>query len=241
MRGFVDRLRHAPRAVRGEDRCEVAGHVIRVPRGVRHPLADGSAPFLMRTVGPMVSARHRVLVLGSGCGIGAVVAASRAATVVACDDDPRAVAATESNLRAAGCMDRVTLVRGGPPAGDDPFDLVWFNGRQGPDGYQAMGELLDAVPALLGEQGRLVVAVDRTSGMGEFVRSRVPDGYRVVRLARSPGLLGTWEALSLGWDVEAARARRHAGRDADAKAQVSRKRWRRDAANDPPVEGAVNE
>jgi hypothetical protein len=96
---------------------------------------------------------------------------------------------------------------------------------------------LDAVPELLGEGGRLVVAIDRTTGMGEFVRSRIPEGYRVVRLARSLGLMATWEALSIGWDVEAARALRHAGRDLRAKAAVSRKRWER--VNEPPAKEAA--
>lgn len=192
----------------------------------------------MRTVGPMVAADQRVLDLGTGSGIGAVVAASRGAAVVACDESRSAVAAAEANLRAAGLGDRVDLRPGRfqDVLGDERFDLVWFNGPQGPSGYRLMGDVLDACPSWLEETGRLVVAVDRTAGMGEFVRSRVPRGYRVVQLARSLELLGSWEALCIGWDVEAARARRHSGRSAEAKAEVSRKRWRR--VNEPPVDEA---
>ncbi len=215
---------------------------MRVPRGVFHPLQDGSSAFLMRTVGPMVSSNHRVLDVGTGSGLGALVAASRGATVVACEPDPRAAAATESNLRAGGVWDRVELhaARLEDLALEGEFDQVWFNGPQDPSGYQLMGALLDAAPTLLGERGRLIVTIDRTTGMGEFVRSRMPEGYRVVRLARSLGLLATWEAYSVGWDVEAARARRHQARDPKAKAAVSRKRWERGSANEPPPDEAAS-
>jgi len=238
-------VRHAPHLIRSEDRCEVAGHSVRVPRGVFHPRLDGSSAFLLRTVGPMVSVDHRVLDVGTGCGIGAVVAASRGADVVACDPDPAAVASAEANLRASGGWDSVDLraARVQDLGEIGVFDLVWFNGLQDPSGYALMGDLLDACPDLLGERGRLVVSIDRTTGMGEFVRSRVPEGYRVVRLARSLGLAATWEAFSIGWDSEAARARRHADRAPGAKAAVSRKRWERAGdgpANQPPPGEAIN-
>ncbi len=185
----------------------------------------------------MVARGYRVLDLRTGCGAGALVAASRGAAVVACDPDSAAVACADANLRAADLRDRVDLRAGGLDAiaaDEGPFDLVWWRGRQDPSGYAALSRLLERAPDLLGEGGRLILPIDRTTGAEELVRSRVPDGFRVVRLARSPGLIPTWEALSLGWDVEAARARRHAERDRSAadKAAVSRKRW--DGANQPP-------
>ena len=199
----------------------------------------------------MVASNHRVLDVGTGSGIGALVAASRGAEVVACDPSRAAVAAAEANLRAAGVGDSVVLtaarVQDLDVAGE--FDQVWFNGPQDPSGYQLMGDLLDAAPALLGEKGRLILTIDRTTGMGEFVRSRLPAGYRVVRLARSLGLFATWEAYSVGWDQEAARAKRHGPRDPEARAAVSRKRWERprspasvadETANEPPPDEAAS-
>ena len=81
----------------------------------------------------------------------------------------------------------------------------------------------DALTALVGERGRLL----RLARVGE-PHPAVPPGFRVVHLARSPGFFAPFEVLSIGWDLERARADRHRTRgsdDAERRASVSRRRW----------------
>ena len=144
-------------------------------------------------------------------------------------------------MRAWGLQDAVDL-RHGPVAevvGEETFDLVALNGPQGPEGYELMAAVLEACPAWLGESGRLLLLVDRSTGMRQFISSRLPEGYRELELARSQQLLATFQVVSVGWDLEAARQRRHADRklerDPGDKARVSRKRWD-GSANEPPSE-----
>ena len=214
-------------------------------------LADGSTGFFFRTVGPMIAPGHRVLDVGTGCGVGAVVAASREAHVVACDPSAAAVAVAESNLRALDLWDRVDLRPGSAAdvVGDEQFDLVLLNGPQDPAGYELTAAVLAASPRWLGERGRLLLVADRTTGMSEFVASHVPAGYRVVRLARSGSPLSGFDALSVGWDIEAARERRHSerslGRSDARRAEVSRRRWARsdadDSANEAPPQSEIDD
>jgi release factor glutamine methyltransferase len=234
------------------DRVEVLGHTLDVPPGVHHPVADGSSTFLYRTVGPMVAPGHRILDLGTGCGLGALVAASRGADVVAVDIDPAAIAAAKANVEAAGLSELVEFRVGEATAlaADEAFDQVWWNapqrsvdpteplrpgqaaGRQ----FSNIDAILRILPQWLGERGRLVISVDLDTGLGEFVRSHLPDGYRSVQLASSLPLGSRFIALSLGFDLEEARRRRHAARDLqrtpEQKAAVSRRRWAKSAVGD---------
>ena len=207
-------IRRAPRRL-GE-RCRIAGHELVVPRGVPHPLADGGTSFYYRIVGPMIAPGKRVLVVGCGAGLGAVVAGSRGASVVAVDPNPAAVAATAANVQAAGLTAVVELRTGRAEdvVQDGPFDLVLLDrGRW----------TSSSVPGWLGERGRLVRLIS-PPGPGE----PLPEGYRAVRLACSPGLFAPFEAVSIGWDLERARTARHEARrsdDAERRAAVSRRRW----------------
>lgn len=215
------------------------GVQLAVPSGVAHPGRDPASGFFHRTVGPMIAPGHRVLDLGCGAGIGALVAALRGAKAVALDRDANAVAATLANARAAG----FPVVEGEPEdgqvaafvadlpealAGHEAFDLVLWNAEQRTPAERAtvVGSLTH-VPALLGERGRLLVLVERGSGLEAEVREALPEGYRVVVLARDLGLRPAFRVLCVGWDTEAARARRHAERkrSKEAKAAKARQRW----------------
>ncbi len=193
----------------------------------------------------MVAPGHRILDLGTGCGLGALVAASRGADVVAVDVDPAAVDAARANV-AAGCLeDRVEFRVGDvvDVVGDESFDQIWWNAPQRPvdpadparpgqaagRGFAGVAPVLEALPRWLGERGRMVISIDLDSDLGDFVRARLPEGFRSVQLASSLPVGSRFIALSLGWDLEAARKRRHEEknlqRTADQKAAVSRRRW----------------
>lgn len=193
-----------------------------MPRGLPHPLVLGSARFYLRTAGPMIAPDQRVLVLDCGAGLDVLAAASRGALVTGRDRDPRAVSATRANLGRAGHAGDVEV---GDGLGGGPWDLVLWN----PEEPSHLERVLAALPEALGERGRLVLgAGDRPSLRGRADRA-LPDGFRIVALARSLGLWGRYEVLCLGFDLEAARAQRHAERSRDraSKAAVSRRRWER--------------
>lgn len=185
-----------------------------VPAGVRHPLSDGGVPFFLRTVGPMIAPGHRVLVLDAGAGAAAVVAATRGAHVVAHAGSEASAGAIAVNAQAHGVVDalevRTTEVR------EEGFDLVFQQALAPPPRREQLERWL-------GERGRLVRLVLR--GADE---PKPPAGWRSVQLARSPGVFSAFEARSVGWDLELARAVRHAARGSDdttRRADVSRRRW----------------
>ncbi len=215
------RLVHA-RRLRRDDVCSLGGVDLLVPQGLPHPLVHGAARFFLRTTGPMIAPGQRVLVLDCGPGLDVVGAASRGALVVGRDLDPRAVESTRANLDQAGLAGEVEVgrdLRGGP------WDLVLWN----PDGVQDLDAVLSGLPAALGERGRFLLGTLAGSSARSRAQRALSDAYRIVPLARSPGLLAPYEVLSVGLDLEASRARRHAerGRSAQDKAGVSRRRWER--------------
>ncbi len=239
LHGVLARLRG-----RGGRRVQVVGIELSVPRGTRHPGLDPSAAFFHRTIGPMVAPEHRVLDVGCGVGLGAIGAASRGAAVLGVEPDPTALEACRGNAREAGIQvveeapsgGQLQLVQGDARdavqraglAAEEPWDLVLWNAPQRSEAQRSVVlAALPALPDLLGERGRLLLVVERGSGLEAAVRGAMPFEYRVVELARDLGLRPSFRVLCLGFDTEAARARRHAERKrtTGAKAAVSRRKW----------------
>jgi len=246
-------LRHAARRAlhgvvarargRGGRRLDLLGVQLQVPTGVPHPGLDPSAAFLLRTVGPMVAPGHTVLDVECGAGLGAMVAVSRGAAVVAMDGSAACRDATRANAEAAG----VTVVTGTPEPGQlairdarpphdlgsggpvaDGWDLVLWNAAQTSDAERGVVlATLPSLPSLIGETGRLLLVVEKGSGLQDEMARALPREYRAVELARDLGLRPAFAVLCLGFDREAARARRHAerNRSKEAKASVSRRKW----------------
>ena len=218
MRGLL----HVRRLSR-DDLYSIQGVDLLVPRGLPHPVVHPSARFFLRTVGPMIAPDQRVLVLDCGVGLELVAAASRGAQVVGRDADPRAVEASRANLARAGLAGDV---EGGRDMAGGPWDVVLWNPG---DAVKRLDDVLAALPEALGDRGRLVVGVRTGSPMEDAARRGLPEDFRVVELARNLGLWLRFRALSIGVDLEARRARRHADRHRTAgdKAAVSRRRWDR--------------
>jgi release factor glutamine methyltransferase len=77
-----------------------------------------------------VSEGSLVLDMGTGCGILGILAAEKAAHVVAVDINPFAVRCAKKNARLNRVSNRLSFVRGdlfGPIGVDDGFDVIFFN------------------------------------------------------------------------------------------------------------------
>jgi release factor glutamine methyltransferase len=140
-----------------------------VPAGVFGPTP--TSDLLGRAVLAEVRDADRVLDMGTGTGVNAVLAASRSTDVVGVDVNPDAVAAAIDNAVANGVADRTTFLVGDLFAPvDGTFDLVvidppfrWFRPRDmaeramADEGYEALGRFFAELPRRLRPGGRVLV------------------------------------------------------------------------------------
>ncbi|MCT2584176.1 methyltransferase [Actinophytocola sp. S1-96] len=91
----------------GEETVEYLGRTFVVPPGV-FPPAQASR-LLGRAVLDEVRETDRVLDLGTGCGVNAILAASRSTDVLGVDINPAAVASAVANAERNGVADRTTF------------------------------------------------------------------------------------------------------------------------------------
>ena len=150
------------------------GCVFRVTDGVQPPKA-GSLLFC-RHLG--VAAGERMLEIGAGLGLAAVLAARAGARVVATDIVPTAVAAIRANAALNGVSIDVRLGDAYAPVAGERFDLIASNppqmptpaGREradataaadngGPDGWEILDRIIAGAPAHLVPGGRLVFTI----------------------------------------------------------------------------------
>ncbi|MBN2382077.1 methyltransferase [bacterium] len=110
---------------------DLEGIKVRVKPNVFNPSLFLSGMFyahLLTTVLPKKQPR-RVLELGTGTGLGAIIAARSAEQVHASDINPEAVACARSNVEANQCLDTVKLGVGSlfEPWSGNKYDLILFN------------------------------------------------------------------------------------------------------------------
>ena len=148
--------------------------VFRVPDGVQPPKAGSR--FFARNLN--VAAGERVLEIGAGLGLAAVLAARGGAHVVATDVLPSAVEALTVNAQLNGVRIDARLGDCYAPVGGERFDLVCTNAPQmptpagrerddaeaaadngGPDGWAFLDRVIDGAPAHLVPGGRLVFSI----------------------------------------------------------------------------------
>ena len=146
------------------------GCVFRVPDGVQPPKA-GSLFFARHVV---AQAGERVLEIGAGLGLAAVLAARAGAHVVATDVVPAAVDAVRINAALNGVRIDARLGDCYAPIGDERFDLVCSNPPQMPtppgreredavaaadnggiDGWELLDRVIVGAPDHLQAGGRL--------------------------------------------------------------------------------------
>lgn len=151
-----------------------AGCVFRVPDGVQPPKAGSR--FFCRHLD--ARAGERVLEIGAGLGVAAVLAARGGATVVATDIVPEAVETIRANAALNGVSVDARLGDGYAPVRGERFDLVCSNppqmptppGRErgdaaaaadngGVDGWELLDRIIAGAPAHLRPSGRLVFTI----------------------------------------------------------------------------------
>ena len=148
--------------------------LFRVPDGVQAPKAGSR--FFCRHLS--VRAGERVLELGAGLGLAAVLAAKAGAAVVATDVVPDAVAAVRVNAALNGVTIDARLGDCYMPVAGERFDVVCSNAPQmptppgadredaqaaadngGPDGWALLDRIIAGAPDHLAPRGRLVFTI----------------------------------------------------------------------------------
>jgi release factor glutamine methyltransferase len=151
-----------------------AGCVFRVPEGVQPPKA-GSL-FFCRHLNPR--AGERILELGAGLGLAAVLAARAGASVVATDVVAAAVETVRLNAALNGVSIDARLGDCYAPVAGEEFDLVCSNPPQMPtppgrerddaaaaadnggiDGWEILDRIIAGAPAHLRPRGRLLFTI----------------------------------------------------------------------------------
>ena len=144
------------------------GLELRVPEDVFPPAGDGSFHRLIRDE---VRPSDRVLDMGTGSGIGALLAASRSSDVVAVDINPKAVAAAAANAVRNGVADRIRFLESDVFAAvDGRFDLIlfdppfrWFKARDllelgtADENYRALTTFMTNAVSYLRPGGRILL------------------------------------------------------------------------------------
>jgi release factor glutamine methyltransferase len=144
----------------------------------------------------------RVLDMGTGCGVNAILAARAGADVLALDVNPEAVRAARDNARRNGVANRLEVRLSDvfdavDPASDGPFDVVmfdppfrWFQPRDllematADPGYRALTRFVREARLYLSDRGRLLIFFGSSGDLGYLQRLVAEEGWRTEVLAR---------------------------------------------------------
>ncbi|WP_236796765.1 methyltransferase [Amycolatopsis sp. GM8] len=183
------------------------GHKIVVPPQVM-PIS-GTSALLGEAVLEEVREDDRVLDMGTGSGVNAILAASKSRDVVAVDINPHALEAARDNAERNGVGDRITVLHSDVfGAVEGRFDLIvfdppfrWFAPRDlfeaaiTDEDYRALQAFFRDARAHLTARGRMLIFFG-TSGDLPYLR----------RLAADAGfaseVLGRQDLTRDGWRVE---------------------------------------
>lgn len=166
----------------GERRVSYLGLDLVVPPGVFSPTP--MSDLLGQAVLDHVDATDRVLDLGTGCGVNAILAATRSADVTGVDVNPAAVEAAIDNAARNGVAERTTFLVGDlfEPV-DGRFDLVvidppfrWFAPRDIAEramtdaGYSTLTRFFAELPERLTGPGKALVFFGTSGDLDYLLR-----------------------------------------------------------------------
>jgi len=164
----------------GDHEVDYLGIHLHVPAGVFPPAP--MSQLLGRAVIGEVHDGDRVLDMGTGSGVNAILAARNGAQVVAVDVNPAAVIAAALNAESCGVADRVDVRSADLFDGvDGTFDVVvfdppfrWFTPTDmleraiTDDGYMTLARFFDQVRGHLAPDGRLLMFFGTTGDIDYF-------------------------------------------------------------------------
>ncbi|MEU3270046.1 methyltransferase [Saccharomonospora sp. NPDC006951] len=153
--------------------------------------------LLGERVAERAGAGERVLDMGTGCGVNAILAARAGAEVVAVDTNPHAVRAAAANAERNGVAERVDVRRGDVfSAVEGTFDLMifdppfrWFAPRDlvetatTDENYRAMTEFFAGARARLTARGRLLIFFGTSGDIGYLRALADEHGFTVETVA----------------------------------------------------------
>lgn len=136
-----------------------------------HPI-NPMSDLLGNAVLQQVSEDDRVLDMGTGCGVNAILAASKSTQITAVDINPAAVEVAKQNAQANGATDRIHFqVSDVFSAVDGEFDLIifdppfrWFKPRDEyeisttDEGYKTLATFFAEAAAHLTASGRMLIS-----------------------------------------------------------------------------------
>ena len=180
---------------RSDADVEYLGLHLHVPAGVfpPTPMSHLLGEAVIAAAGP----GDRVLDMGTGSGVNAILAARSGADVVAVDVNPAAVEAARANADAAGVGDRVEVVEADLFAAiDDRFDVVvfdppfrWFTPADmaeraiTDDGYDTLRRFFEQVVDHLRPGGRVLLSFGSTGDVAYLHELAQRAGLEVAELA----------------------------------------------------------
>lgn len=205
-------MRSAPDEV-----VDYLGLEVAVPNGVMPP--NPMSDLLGNAVLTEVRDTDRVLDMGTGSGINAILAASRSTDVVAVDLNPAAVAAAAANAERNGVADRITFRESDVfSAVDGRFDLMifdppfrWFAPRDfteatmADENYGAMTRFVTMAGDHLAPGGRILMFFGTSGDLGYLYQLIDDNGFsRTVLASRElvkPEMTVWYHTLRLERDV----------------------------------------
>ena len=154
-----------------------------------------------------VQSGDRVLDMGTGSGINAILAASKGADVVAVDINPRALEAAKANAERNGVADRME-VRNSDVFSDveGTFDLIvfdppfrWFRPRDlletamTDEGYQAMTRFFRQARGYLTSPGKMLIFFGSSGDLGYLKDLFAEEGFTAEILAHADLVRDGWK------------------------------------------------
>lgn len=176
--------------------CEHLGLTLVVPPHVQ--VIESTSDLLGRVVLDEARSGERVLDMGTGSGVNAILAATRGADVVAVDVNPHAVEAARANSERNGVADRVTIVHSDLFAEvEGRFDLVvfdppfrwmrprdWAEASITDENYRSLTAFFAAVRDHLVDGGRILVFFGTTADIGYLEQLVERNGLSAEVVAR---------------------------------------------------------